>query len=192
MSEPEPVPPESEPIGGCDRQLLRNGNFDRGEVDWETYSTFPGIDLVVAASAPALVQQGVTPNSGEYLAWLGGIPDMEYDEHLTRISQIVTIPAEATSLVLSGVVWIRTEESEPGLYDATYLDVTNLEGSSVWHPHAFTNAEGQEGWVPFAFTLDEVPFAGNDMILEIHAETDLDFVTSFWFDDVRLVASCER
>jgi hypothetical protein len=62
----------------------------------------------------------------------------------------------------------------------------------VWHPRAFTNLDSGQGWSPFTYGLDEVPFAGSDVLLEIHAETDPSGVTSFWFDDLRLVASCGR
>jgi hypothetical protein len=192
--EPEATPPEeNEPIGGCGEQLLRNGTFDLGATVWSSSSTFPGIDVIVSSDSVALTQQGVLPFSGSHLAWLGGIPDNEWDHHFVLLEQQVFIPEGATGLTFSGWVWIRSEESEPAVaYDATFVDLTNLQGDVLWHPHEFTNLEQAEAWTAFEYSADEVPFSGRDVVLQIRSETDPTLVTSFWFDDLRLVAHCLR
>ena len=62
----------------------------------------------------------------------------------------------------------------------------------MWTVQAVSNLDMEEAWVPMSNELDEVPFNGTDVIFEIHSETDPMGVTSFWVDDLRLDAACER
>jgi hypothetical protein len=192
--EPEPEPAlEPEPLGGCDEQLLLNASFDAGATGWTSTSTYPGVTAIVLGSDSSLEEWGVSPRSGSGLAWLGGIPDSAFEEHVMTLTQQLRLPDGVSQLEFSGFVWVQTEETQPGVeYDAAIVDFTTPEGDILWHPHAFTNLEASSGWVAFEYTLDAVPFAERDVVLEIRAETDLTGVTSFWLDDLRVVGRCGR
>src|SRR5690606_5421845 len=65
--------------------------------------TFDARAVLVPGADPALVARGVSPQSGEFLAWRGGIRNGEYGfEYTTRIEQSISIPANATRLTFSG------------------------------------------------------------------------------------------
>lgn len=100
---PEPLPAPTPPAPGvCGEQLLANGDFDQGPgAGWDV--TFDARAVLVPGADPALVARGVSPQSGEFLAWRGGIRNGEYGfEYTTRIEQSISIPANATRLTFSG------------------------------------------------------------------------------------------
>jgi hypothetical protein len=68
---------------------LRNGNFDQGpDGSWKVSSSN---NLPLILSGEAL--QGVTPQSGEWAAWLGGT-----NNETSTLSQFILIPGTATTL----------------------------------------------------------------------------------------------
>jgi hypothetical protein len=181
------------PIGGCNNELLVNAGFDSGKgVGWEEMSDWPGIDLVVNEDDPALIAEGVSPYAGSFLAWLGGIPDNEWDHNVTLIQQRVLIPATASSLTLSGRHLVQSTDDPSAEYDEAYLEF-DLDDAVVWQSIRLTNLSASTGWVSFSKTTTDLEdLAGKTLLFYAYARTDLTGKTSFFLDSLSLVASCGR
>jgi len=101
----------SDPCG----QLLVNPAFASGSDGWTETSSYPGFvnnlhPIIAADTDPELAALSVSPQSDDYLLWLGGIPDSN-NTHTVTASQVVTLsPKHVISTVLASA----------GL-DATYL-----------------------------------------------------------------------
>lgn len=196
---PVPTPPEEEAIGGCGNQLLRNGGFDRGDVEWRTSSTWPGVTVILPGDDAALQRENVAPHTGTHLAWLGGIPSNRYDSHVVALEQLIVIPETASTLTFSGRVWIRTEEdnaADPAPYDVLYADLFDGPGDDAkvsWLAGSWSNLDATTGWVAFERqTTTTYLVLGREVAFQLHSRTDPELVTSFWFDSLRLVANCGR
>ncbi len=182
------------PVGGCNAQLLVNGDFESGKgVGWEELVTnWTGIDLVVNKSDAALIAEGVSPYAGNFLAWLGGIPDTEYDYHVTKISQYVAIPANATQLTLSGRYLIQSDDDPSGYYDEAYLEF-DLNDKVVWQALPLSNQIITNGWTAFSKSTDGLNgLAGKTLYFYAYARTDPTGKTSFFLDSLKLEATCGR
>jgi hypothetical protein len=181
------------PIGGCNNQLLVNADFEGGKSSgWTSYSEWPGIDLIVPKTDPALAAEGVQPYAGNFLAWLGGIPDNDWDHYVTMISQYVTIPAEASSLTLSGRYLVQSIDDPGDAYDVSYLEF-DVNDAVVWQALPLTNQTTTNGWVSFTKTTNDLSaLGGATTLFYAYARTDLSGKTSFFLDALSLVAGCGR
>ncbi|HEY3498362.1 MAG TPA: hypothetical protein VGK73_26895 [Polyangiaceae bacterium] len=179
-------------IGGCDNQLLKNADFEAGPgVAWREESDLPGLEIIVHRSSAELVQEGVTP-FGNYLAWLGGIPDNEFDRYDVILRQDVTIPPNANTLTLTGRYWIKTEDALDDVYDVSYLEFEDDNGV-VWQAQELTNLDFTSGWTALErTTLDLDGLAGRTVTFVAYSRTDLTGKTSFFYDSLRLEAGCGR
>jgi hypothetical protein len=184
----------SEPIGGCDQQLLTNADFDQGpSASWVETSTWPGVHIVTSKSDSKLVAEGVTPFSGNYLAWLGGIPDNEFDHHMVVLTQKVTIPVDASTLTLSGRRWVKTVEDTSQVFDESYLEFEGADESVVWQALWLTNLDAGTGWTAFEkATANVTALRGKTLTFVAYSRTDPGGKTSFFLDSLRLVATCGR
>ena len=182
-----------ETLGGCDHQLLANADFEAGPGSpWHESSDWPGIEIVVAASDLGLQKEGVTPYAGNYLAWLGGIPDNSYDHYEVTLTQDIVIPVDAAELTLSGEYLVHSEDATDGAYDEAHLQLT--VGDNVgWLAQSWTNQDLAHDWESFtASTTDLDALRGKTVTFVAYSRTDLDGKTSFWLDNLRLKASCGR
>jgi hypothetical protein len=182
-----------EPIGGCNHQLLANADFEAGAgLPWQESSDWPGVTIVVPASDAGLQKEGVSPYGGNYLAWLGGIPDNPYDHYEVTLTQELTIPEATSELTLSGEYLIHSEDGAEGAYDEAYLQL-NIDDETEWLARSFTNQDMGREWKSFtARTTDLDPLRGKTVTFIAYSRTDLDGKTSFWLDDLRLQATCGR
>jgi len=182
-------------VGGCGHQLLHNGNFDIGpSAEWEESSDWsPGLDVIVSRDSAALTAEMVAPDTGDYLAWLGGLPDNQFDHHVVMLTQSVVIPEEAGTLTLTGKVWVRTEEEDLDA-DEAYLEFS-IDDDVVWQAKRFSNldAEDDSDWTAFsASTSALATLRGRTLTFVAYARTDPTLKTSFWLDSLRLEAACDR
>jgi hypothetical protein len=166
---------------GCTTQdLLVNGNFDQGEaVGWTRYSSWglSGDPVIYASGSLAHGSQG-----GGYAAWMGGKTSGE-----NRLSQAVTVPANATSLRLTGYIRIDTVEIG-GDYDDLFIKLLLDSDQSVLET-LVTYANGTTNTPWTAFTLPAAdPHAGQTIDLLLDATNDLSRVTSFYVDTLALEA----
>jgi len=183
----------AEVIGGCDNQLLRNANFDAGPTPiWREESDINGLEIIVRSDDAKLVAEGATPHSGNYLAWLGGIEDNEWDRADVILRQDVTIPAEASALTLTGQYWVKTADSQTDPYDVSYMEFEDDSGV-IWQAQHLDNTDYSSGWVAFeSTTSDMVGLAGQTVTFVAYSRTDLEGKTSFFLDSLRLQAECGR
>lgn len=181
------------PLGGCNNELLANADFEQGKAaGWTSTSDWPGIDLIVPKTEPALMAEGVAPYAGTFLAWLGGIPDNEWDHNVTMISQYVQIPATASSLTLSGRHLVKSIDDPSDIYDVSYLEF-DLNDKVVWQSLALTNQSVTNGWVAFDKTTHDLAgLAGKTLLFYAYARTDPTGKSSFFLDSLSLVATCGR
>ncbi|MBP7963144.1 MAG: right-handed parallel beta-helix repeat-containing protein [Caldilineaceae bacterium] len=142
---------------------LLNGNFDLGaNGDW-TESGSQG-SLIRQDSLP------VTPNSGSYVAWLGG--DYYANDLLT---QMVTVPAGGTGMLYFSYQ-IRSDASCG--YDHANILVDNL----VVHTYDLCTSAVTGNWVQTA--VDVSSYLGKFVYLAFQVTSDYGYLSSFLIDDV--------
>jgi hypothetical protein len=160
------------------QSLLVNGNFDVGPGSgWTAYSDW--------TSDPVIYPCGSLPHGcqgGGYAAWLGG---GTYGQNY--VFQTVTIPANTTSLRLTGYRWIDTAESG-GVYDHVWLelhvpgDINPLDTFATW-----SNQNSSSTWVAFSLPA-AAAHAGQTLDLLLNSWNDSTSVTSFFLDTLVLEA----
>jgi len=157
--------------------LLVNGGFDDGVGPW-TEQSAQALPLIYPWDDPALAEDGVTPQSGDFLARLGGA-----DEEVAILSQIVEVPASAT-VVASGYVLIQTQETEEIVYDRAFIELDG--GATV--VATWSNLDAESGWQPFEFVVDTAESSGRRVTFRLRVTTDTGGSTRFYFDSLTLVA----
>jgi hypothetical protein len=182
-------------------ELIANGDFDLGATaDWQEHVTYSdSLRIVVPKDDQALAAEEVQPVSGEYLAWLGGIPDNDQRHYTSRLHQSVRIPARTSRLSFSGWIRIKTLETETDVaYDRAYAQIVQVHDnpgdSSVLHLFAgWSNRHSGTEWVEFEFATTNLDaLRDRTLTLEVYSDTDQEYRTSFWFDSLSLYAECER
>lgn len=178
----------------CSEQLLQNGDFDAGHSGWT--ERWDLRQPIVERGDAELAAQGVEPQSGDYLAWIGGLENEEFGQkHPSGLEQYVTIPAGAVSLVFSGYAWV--EQSELGLtpFDWAVLEFWDPEATGeddvLWQVQAWNDTSVTIGWVRFEEVETNVErFRGRTLPLRLDARPDGNGTMSVWLDSLRLEARC--
>jgi hypothetical protein len=193
---PESDPGESEPIGGCFQQLLPNSGFERGHVAWT--ETADVRDVIVRADHPALAGTGVSPQSGSYLAWVGGVANGDFAMYQTTLRQEVAVPAEATSLTFSGYAWVAQPDLGQPLMDWAVLQVEDPSPTSngVWQIQRWDDQSVTQGWQHFEVVTTDATIlsrlAGHTVPVITFAVPNGSGTLSVWLDSLRLEARCPR
>lgn len=185
------------PSALCGEQLLTNGDFDLGRTGWE--ETWEVRETVVSRTDPLLVGAGVTPQSGDYVAWLGGIDNGEFGEkYFSRITAMVTIPEDTVSLTFSGYIWVQ--QPELGVTPTSdwavleFLDPLVTEGyDNLWQIDTWGDADVSAGWVAFEYvqTNQMDRFRGRTLPIMADSRPDGNGTLSVFLDSLRLEARCE-
>jgi hypothetical protein len=160
------------------QSLLVNGGFDVGPGSgWNAYSDWTSDPVIYACGSLAHGCQG-----GSYAAWLGGgTAGQNY------VFQTVTVPANTTSLRLTGYRWIDTAESG-GVYDQMWIeihltsDLSLLETLATW-----SNQNAGSAWAAFSLPA-AATHAGQTIDLLLDSSNDSSSVTSFYLDTLVLEA----
>jgi hypothetical protein len=175
---------------------LTNGDFEAGDSGWLAESSWAGAHAIVSTQDAALQEEGVLPQAGDYLAWLGGIPDTEFDSNEVSIAQPFNVPEDATVVEFKGYVRIATlEPDQDAAYDGAFVDVQSATEKVLWIPHIWSNQDATDGWVSFTYSVSDErldAMRGKSLTLKIHSETDPDMKTSFWLDSLSMTAQCGR
>ena len=146
---------------------LVNPGFEQGRgVGWQEFSQ-QGWDLIVNSGFPG----NVTPHSGQWAAWLGGD-----DNEIAYVRQSVTIPAGAS--ILSFWTWIASADSCGFDFGGV---VVNGQPVNSFNLCSSTNTNG---WVRRTVNLGA--YAGQNVALQIRAETDGSLNSNLFVDDVAL------
>lgn len=150
----------------CTAQIV-NGGFEEGGAGWS------------AASAGSYnIFSQAAPHTGQWGAFLAG-----YNSADDRLTQDVALPAGQTA-TLSFWWQARTEETDHW-WDTLDVEVTPGGGASV-RLLRVTDADAAAGWQQAVFDLSA--YAGQTVTLAFHAQTDLDWPTDFYLDDVSIEA----
>lgn len=194
-----PVPPDNGVPPVCGAQLLANGDFDAGAgAGWTL--TYDARAVLLSSADPTLAGTGVTPQSGDFLVWLGGIPNGEYGfKYTTRIAQSVTIPENTTRLTFSGFAWVTQPEPDLPLIDwavMEFIDPSEPQNGmyeGLWQVELWNEDDVSQGWVPFEVvkTMDLERMRGRTLTLVADSRPDGNGSLNVWLDSLRLEASCE-
>lgn len=188
---------ETEVIGGCFNQLLSNGGFEREHTGWSEVSEAVH-DVVVRRDTPLLLAAGMTPQAGDYLAWIGGIPNGDFRMYHSILLQTVAIPAEAISLTLSGYYWVSQPEPNGVNVDWAVLETEDPDPNvtALWVIKRFDkdSDNNSNGWVRFEVTTLEPALiaAGKTVTVRAASVPNGNGTLSLWLDSLRLEARCPR
>lgn len=149
---------------------LVNGNFEQGPGKGWSESSSNGFPIIVNN----FLTTGVSPHSGQWAAWLGGV----YNE-TSVVGQSITIQSGAT--VLSYYYWIGSADICG--YDFAYVKV---KGNTVKSYNLCQNA-GTGGWVRGSANLSA--YAGQKVTVQFVVETDATNNSNFFLDDVSMGSS---
>jgi subtilisin family serine protease len=169
-----PVPavtPTPAPVAGC-TNLVKNGNFDAGRVNW-TEASVKGFKLICSAGTCSGV---AAPRSGAYLSWLGGS-----DSEQSEIRQQVAIPAGKKATL---IYYSRTSSNDYCFYDFGYMRVIDGTLVRTVKRHDLCTTNSTNGYV--RTQLDLSSYAGKTVTLSFRAVTDSSLVSSLFIDDVAL------
>lgn len=149
---------------------LVNGDFEQGNgVGWQESSS-NSVPLISEGFAPNLL----TPHSGSWGAWLGGL-----DDEISILTQAVTVPAAAPVLAFYYVIG---SEDFCG-YDFAVVHVNDTEIEQ----YDLCSATNTEDWVRATFDLSA--YAGQNVTLEFAATLDGSGNSNFFLDDVSFTTS---
>jgi hypothetical protein len=126
---------------------------------------------------------GVTPQSGTYLAWLGGGNGMTQS-----FSQLVTVPAATTHLTLRGFYWVRTQETGTTHPDRLQISIWDGPGNQVLEDvQGLSDGDASGAWMLFSYDAYNT-YAGQSINLQFAVQTDGVNVTDFFIDSLALEA----
>jgi hypothetical protein len=184
-------------VGGCNRQLLLNADFDAGATEWTLESTTPGIldleDVILEDTSERLSVAQVAPASGHWLAWLGGNSDAKPTK--LRLLQKVHIPENVSKLQVSFQLWIDTEEPDPDpekVFDR--LDLQMEDDVDSWSFDYWSVDDVSTKWHVFTREIVDAglldAWRGTDMSFVAESKSDTGYATAFWIDSLVLTAQC--
>jgi hypothetical protein len=147
---------------------IQNGDFELGNNgDWAEFSS-NNLDVIVHSDLP------ITPRSGQWVAWLGGL-----DDETSVISQTVTLPATGP-VYLRYYYQIASEET----FDCDADLASVLINSTVVWMTGLCEATATSGWT--LGTIDISASVGETVSIQFRVETDLSFFSSLFLDDIAL------
>lgn len=155
--------------GGSPASLLVNPGFEDGAAGWTATAEVFGADGPVPA------------RTGTGKAWLGGYGEA----HTDRLSQRVTLPAQATAISLTFFLRIQTEEANQQAFDRLTLRVRNASGQFLGTLRTWTNLNASASWQ--LQSVDLTGFRGRTIRIELEAKEDNGSTTSFLLDDFAIV-----
>lgn len=165
-------------------QLLINPAFDGAPIGmgWVDQPFDPGYPLITS-------DDGAPEHTAPNKAWLGGwLGDFSLDA-TDQLYQQVTVPANATSLVVRGQYWVATDES-PGstVYDDSQVELLNSSGGLLQTALTVSNVGPTTGWTPFQ-TVFGSAYAGQTVRLRFRSANDFSLPSSFFYDSIVLEAT---
>jgi hypothetical protein len=168
-------------------QLLVNAALDmtpQGR-DWQQQLIHPDYAVITG-------QDGIGEHSPPYKAWLGGFAAPQTGTVVKdALAQQITIPAQTTHLVVTGVYHVfTTEQATTVEYDTAKLTVTEVgvQNAVPVEALAVSNLTKTTGWTSFghAFTQD---LSGKTVKISLASSNDSIDATSFFFDSLAITAT---
>lgn len=151
------------------QELLANGSFEAGPVDW-TQTSAGGYELI----------SQFYPRTGQWGAYLAGANDA--DDHL---SQPLALPSDAISITLR--LWWSLESEEPPVpADTLTAALLRPDGSLLAELWRVDNTATPGLWDEAEFDLSA--YAGQNVILRLEARSNSYDLTNFYLDDISVSA----
>jgi hypothetical protein len=159
--------------------LLTDGGFENGTVYWSEVST---------GGFPIITSDSVLAHSGTNYAYLG-----DYESGTDILFQNVTIPADATRVVLQFWYTINTFEQDNSLpYDVMHVMVANpTTGQPIATVATYSNMNQNGDWAQTP-EFDLTAFRGQTVRLQFVAGNNAQDTTAFFVDDVTLFAHFDQ
>ena len=153
------------------RELVVNGGFEDGRTAWVEHSKLQ-MELL----------DPFYPHTGKVGAWLGGSNDAE-----DWLIQTVALSPDATGITLRYWWAIFSEEPPGAAFDTARSELLRANGSVITTTLVIDN-EAAEAWAWRKAEADLSAYAGQTVQLRLRANNDATNPTSFFFDDVSIVA----
>jgi hypothetical protein len=139
---------------------------------------------------PPITDQGFAPQSAPYKVWMGGF---EADLGLTVtdvVYQDIVVPANTTSLVITGYYVVGTQETTTtSVYDTGSLALVQTNGTPIEGVVSLTNLTNTgTTWTAINHTFGG-NLSGQTVRLRVTSSNDDSFVTNFFFDTLSLKAT---
>lgn len=164
--------------GACSVQLLKNGDFEAGNVSWTATPTDRRLIYLFGEIDPTIVP----PMESDYIAWLG----YKVVSQTVTLEQQIQVPANALSVTVSGSVYIQTDEDSTP-YDFGYVETV---ANGMTDPEmSWSNANAGDTWVPFSVTRTPTWLPGQTATFRLRVVMDDGTNTSFFFDNLSFVAN---
>jgi hypothetical protein len=147
---------------------LVNGDFESGtNVGWSEHSSHGAGIILQVGELP----YDLPPHSGTWAAWLGGIND-----ELSYVQQDITVSGRPATLNY----WHWIESLDECNSDAAYILVSGVQVTA----YDLCTESTTEGWVERRIDLSD--YSGQTITLRIEVETDDEYSSSLFVDDVSL------
>jgi len=149
--------------------LVANGDFEQGRVAWEDVSK-SGLPLIKNTGF------SLTPHSGQYLAWLGGLNDED-----GILAQTFALPATGP-IYLHYVYQVRSNEANCTFDVArVFVNATRVSETGLCITNETTD------WKSGSINLGA--YAGQTVRIAFYAITDESVISNFYVDDVAFQAT---
>jgi len=182
---PDAAPPPADAMPGCTpetQNLLANADFDLGPSMW-TENSGGGFPLITMDTDIT----GVDADSGAYVTWLGGyVAPLLVAEDV--FSQNVSVPVDATPIVINGKIWIDTAETLPLAFDVMDLELVDTGGTVLESLETWSNLDAGTGWVAFSESVNG-NYAGQTVQFRLTAAFDASKGTSFLLDTLSMTTN---
>ncbi len=162
--------------GGGLTNRLRNPGFESGRVDWTEYSSGGYAIITNSTANPA--------HTGSWYAWEGG-----YNYATEYIYQDVTIPSNATQAFVQFWYRITTRETSTTIcYDSLRVEVRRPSDNALLATLLTLCNYHKTSTYRQSSQLNVLNFRGQTIRLRFITQTDSSLPTSFFIDDVALMA----
>lgn len=162
-------PPPPTPVPGD--KFIHNGDFEQGaDGTWTEKSKNFGETGALILHRNGV--QGLSPRSGDYLAWLGG-----EDDEISQLWQTVTIPTSNPALRF----YIQAFSNDSCGYDSLSLLINDKVVSNM----DLCTSTNTSGWTQVQAKLNN--WAGQTVKLELRVSTDDTIPSSLFIDDISLL-----
>lgn len=158
----------------CGGEVISNPGFEQGSGTGWSKSSANGRSLIYSSGFPS----PVTPHSGSWAAWLGGVHN-----EVSILSQTVIPPANATSATLTYWYWVQSGESSCS-YDHAWVELNG----GLLRLHDLCSSGNTNGWRQAIINL--TPYLGQPIELRFYVDTDSSITSHFLIDDVSLNVQC--
>lgn len=176
--------------GDNTKNVVLNGGFELGNIYWNANTLSGG------TSGSAGILQGSYPRpGGTWYAYVGDQTRTSFNA-VGSLHQTITIPADATSIVLNFYLNIVSDEpSATTTFDKMDVNLRTPSDRLIKKLRTFSEADrgvNTPGYYsPFSIdlTADLAAYKGQNVILQFYVDTDSSSYTIFRIDDVSVVAT---